>query len=972
MVDPAQAFLAAVTTRVVGKSLDGILGPKALGLLEFGPGSIDATFTILDPAGVSPVGVVTQAQLSDIEQFLKSDEVASLVESYLLLSLISQIESDARDTMESIEWAFEQLADVWCAGNRGESWASLAPDVWKIIALSLNGLTDRLAVLIDSEYSVDDLAHPFAVQLLQGTRGGIPNYIREVKEVFRRPDRYAEIRQAASVIKSSMANRFSEMSMLHLHQDYRIAQDDLYVQRSVKLVDRDDIAVGVNELISPRTRGRVVIAGDPGVGKTTLVNHLVLQLARVDGTSVVPLVVRCRDYAAEPRSLSIVDHLISVLSSDYSLEVEKPAVQGLLALGSVCIVFDGVDEVLEPGRRREIIKRIESFSHEYPAVTVVATSRLVGYEEARFGSDFMLAVLPEFGEEQYREYVETWFRLASRGDGTADGFHRETESVADIRYNPLMLSLLCTLYSAIGYIPRNRRNVYKECADLLFTHWDSRRQIEQPTDHRAHGNYLMHEIALLYYTSQAAQSGLDKRQLTGVIASFFENTAGVEKGESYERAELFLKFCAGRAWLLSKKGTNSRGEELFGFTHRTFMEYYAAEALVRRLESGDQIADEIFRIFRQNPSSVLPDVLAQAYDDKNERGAERIFKTLSARGLTSEIAQPDQYLALCLRIVNACAMSHSVTRLLPATCVHYWAKIQSVDGSVKSSRALFELHRDARAKILAAFDTGTDQSRYFEHGVLCRWVRFEIVERTSSFEQGWRDALTSRLEEFIDPEKSSRFRGLKPDPLIIQYLMACGKVAPGAEVPNYGTASPVLVMNAFGESIPGPALSAFVRLIDCAAREASCEAERTFLRSFSRQASASIPHNIASDMVRALRSFDQIASVASDGLRSAVLAAPDCASLILWIGLCDYEINGSRGNELLKAIVDATVGRESFRTALVRRRDGFLEVATKKRVRAQFAEFGKWAAAWFDNRISIVRYGQGVQRPGKLKIGASD
>jgi hypothetical protein len=56
---------------------------------------------------------------------------------------------------------------------------------------------------------------------------------------------------------------------------------------------------------------------------------------------------------------------------------------------------------------------------------------------------------------------------------------RPGRGVPDLRANPLLLSLMCILYRGEGSLPRNRAEVYEQCANLLFHRWDARRHIHQ-------------------------------------------------------------------------------------------------------------------------------------------------------------------------------------------------------------------------------------------------------------------------------------------------------------------------------------------------------------------------------------------------------------------------------------------------------------------------------------------------------------
>ena len=49
-------------------------------------------------------------------------------------------------------------------------------------------------------------------------------------------------------------------------------------------------------------------------------------------------------------------------------------------------MLDGLDEIFDPGEREHVINDIHRFSHEYPDVRIVVTSRVVGYRAQRLPS----------------------------------------------------------------------------------------------------------------------------------------------------------------------------------------------------------------------------------------------------------------------------------------------------------------------------------------------------------------------------------------------------------------------------------------------------------------------------------------------------------------------------------------------------------------------------------------------------------
>ena len=294
------------------------------------------------------------------------------------------------------------------------------------------------------------------------------------------------------------------------------------------------------------------------------------------------------------------------------------------------VVFDGIDEVTQIPKRVELVQRIQQFSAAYPACSIIVTTREVGYPRAALDEQvFGHYRLEEFSPAQVGTYAHNWFQLVGRPE-LLESFLRDSERVTDLRSNPLMLSLLCILFRARSAIPRRRREIYSRCADLLFHRWDAQRQIEQPEELPTYGDRLMQEIARWFFTSTSAQAGLGEQVLVKVISNYLV-AAGAPEGDARRRAEDFLEFCSVRAWLLAFIGTGAAGERLFAFTHRTFYEYFAAEALSRQAKHPDTISDTVISCHRRDSTSVLPELLIQAYEDKEDRGGSDVFEGLLLR-----------------------------------------------------------------------------------------------------------------------------------------------------------------------------------------------------------------------------------------------------------------------------------------------------------------------------------------------------
>ena len=193
----------------------------------------------------------------------------------------------------------------------------------------------------------------------------------------------------------------------------------------------------------------------------------------------IPLLLTLREHFSDEkgRRRTLVECLADVCKSPLQLQPPKHSIEYMLLNNRAVVIFDGLDELLDINTRRQAVDAIQGFAHLYPNVTIIVTSRKIGYEETPLDPVvFCECQLAEFDNKQVAKYAENWFRLDQEMNGTINGslatsFIRDSEIVEDLRTNPLMLSLMCGLYNAEGYIPANRPDVYEKCGILLFERW---------------------------------------------------------------------------------------------------------------------------------------------------------------------------------------------------------------------------------------------------------------------------------------------------------------------------------------------------------------------------------------------------------------------------------------------------------------------------------------------------------------------
>lgn len=492
----------------------------------------------------------------------------------------------------------------------------------------------------------------FVVQKLQDKDGEWIEHAQISAESIAR-----KIEDDRDPLKSFVTNLKRTMNSVDVHgasgDVVQVPLDEIYVDVPVSWIDRKRNFNPYQDLRKNISRHRVaddweetfefidntVLLGDPGGGKSTLSKKLCLENCNryLGGQTKLPIYIQLRSYiskAADDDRLSLKHYIIDFVSSSLIDADERDLTSSILyhlRIGAVFFVADGLDEVLTASNRARVVNEISTFRKEFPLCQVLVTSRYVGYETqpldgfTHLGVDF----LNDSAIEQiYRNVSCTVLkRHDSEVNSRLNAFLIDARKKAkELIRSPLLLTLIVIIYDKKSEIPDNRANLYAFCAELLFDQWDKYRDITPDLPERYRLFDLFKHLSALLYENEEYGGTIGKDDLEKEARDFFKSDyIDNREGRSAIAAKHMVDHLTGRAWILHEVGEN-----IFEFTHRTFMEYFYAKFLDTEFEDTKELVNSCLEHVVVGQRT-LPTHLALQIRTNNKRPAStKVAEALTA------------------------------------------------------------------------------------------------------------------------------------------------------------------------------------------------------------------------------------------------------------------------------------------------------------------------------------------------------
>lgn len=354
----------------------------------------------------------------------------------------------------------------------------------------------------------------------------------------------------------------------------------------------------VDDLLSTKKNNRHLIIGSLGSGKTSLVNHIITQIAeyklygRETSSSVVsvfkdkyvcymPLKEITRD--TEEKIFDnfelnewIINKLKKVLNSSEQKEVDEHFAE--VSKNGTLLLVDGLDEI-DIEERKKILQILNLFCDNPDNVVIATIRKEVLVEDSWLSeiSGYQQIILADFNPKQIRDYICKWKDYASKIDEDSS---LDVDVIAktifdncylkELASNPLFLTLMMLIAENEGVFPKSRTKVYEEATRLIIERWNEK-SFESAEE----------ALKIREALEQAAFDGMNN--LIGQNKRYGDTSAYISDAFTKmfpdKKVAKYIKAVSEKTGIIVQTGDSK-----YTFALQSFMEYFAASYISKKLD----------------------------------------------------------------------------------------------------------------------------------------------------------------------------------------------------------------------------------------------------------------------------------------------------------------------------------------------------------------------------------------------------
>lgn len=373
-----------------------------------------------------------------------------------------------------------------------------------------------------------------------------------------------------------------------------------YIELCCQQTNNDDIEYEI-QISQVFDYGNIIwIGGEAGGGKTTFLQWLATSAATKNGEiesikGLIPIVLKLRE----------IDFPIN-----YRKEIEKIAnsacpngwIDYLFKYDRVLLLFDGLDEISEENRN-EVYNEIERIYDSWQEGNndrkkvkerkskIVVTSRM--YVEDELQCQHCFFEILRMKMPNIKKFVKYWHntilkdisenqeKINEYSQNVIDNIAK-SKSLKTISGTPLLCAMICALgYTNDKIIPTNRLELYDKCCHMLISERDQERHIKYD-DKLDKLDYSKKERILediAYYMMNVEKASMLKVDIVEHLKAFLKDSTLIEDKDIKDNTESIVDYLVRRTGIIREVSLGT-----IEFVHKTFMEYIASKAIIRKSE----------------------------------------------------------------------------------------------------------------------------------------------------------------------------------------------------------------------------------------------------------------------------------------------------------------------------------------------------------------------------------------------------
>ncbi|MFF5484636.1 NACHT domain-containing protein [Streptomyces virginiae] len=474
---------------------------------------------------------------------------------------------------------------------------------------------------------------------------------------------------------------------------------------------------------------RVLLRGEAGSGKTTLIQWLAVSAARDPGAGTVPFVLPLRTLTRHGERLPAPRDFLA--GSPLAGEAPDGWEGRVLRDGRALLLVDGIDEIpaTERDRARDWLADLIAAC---PGNRWLVTSRPSAVRPDWLAAvDFSEVTLTPMTRANVRAFIERWHTAADHTppeyrDQLLDAVARKPD-LARLATNPLLCGMICALHrERRGFLPTGRKELYAAALSMLLRRRDRERGLLLPDLAEEPQLQLLQRLA--YWLIRNGRTEMDRTRAEALIADALPAVPAARVlGDAPEVFAHFLE----RTGLL-----RAPTEDTVEFVHRTFQDFLGARAALDEGGLGE--------LTGHAEDDQWEDVIRMAVAQGRPRERTEIIRGLLDRG-------PDRSVLLAYASLQYAAELTPALRAEAEAAVRHLLPPRSIDQAQELGRTgplVLELLADpaeaseeeALMAVAAAGETLSDlavpylagfrdtRSPAVHHALVSLWGRFDARE----------------------------------------------------------------------------------------------------------------------------------------------------------------------------------------------------------------------------------------------------